>query len=80
MSGRHFHGLVEASEVSLEVIERKPFLQHLLSTGGEVEYFIGWFAGAESVGRTLDWKLLKRLADLKINLSFVIYNKETEAR
>src|SRR3989442_7340000 len=51
---------------------KKEFLAKISSTGGNTEFFIGWFSGSNS-GDTFDWKLLKKLAELKINLSFDVY-------
>lgn len=40
------------------------FLSEFVSTGGSVEYFIGWFTGGLNTGATLDRELLKTLSDL----------------
>jgi hypothetical protein len=66
--------LVDALGASLSELEsRKRFLRTFVETGGEVEFFIGWFTKATSGGEMFDWELLKRLADLRIGLSFDVY-------
>ena len=66
--------LVDALRASISNLQNcKPFLQTFVETGGEIEYFIGWFTTATSGGDTLDWELLRQLADLKISLSLDVY-------
>lgn len=50
----------------------KEFLKHLRSTGGSVEYFIGWYSGTNS-GEQFYYGLLGELADLSIDLSIDVY-------
>lgn len=50
----------------------REFLNHIHSTGGSLEYFIGWFSDKNSGGE-FDWQLLSQLADLKITLSIDFY-------
>jgi len=64
-----------ASDLSIREAHRR-FLTDFCSTGGVIEYFIGWFANGLNVGETFDSELLKRLADLKIDLSFDVYGDE----
>ena len=69
--------LVDALEANLSSLEpHKDFLRELVETGGEIEYFIGWFTTDTSGGETLDWELLQRLADLRINLALDVYGNK----
>jgi len=55
---------------------RRPFLIQFCSSGGTIEYFIGWFTNGLNTRETFGWELLRRLADLGISLSFDVYGKE----
>ncbi|MGX9417343.1 DUF4279 domain-containing protein [Vibrio sp. WJH972] len=48
------------------------FFDEIVSTGGDVEYFIGWFINGNS-GDVFDSTLIQQLAKLNITLSFDIY-------
>ena len=48
------------------------FLKEIRYTGGRCEYFIGWFSGHNS-GEMLDFELLNKLGNLKIDLSLDVY-------
>jgi hypothetical protein len=50
----------------------KDFLHSIRSTGGTLEYFVGWFADKDS-GEVFELELLKQLAELGINLSLAVY-------
>jgi uncharacterized protein DUF4279 len=69
---------VELSEfletLTKKLKEKKEFLAKIRSTGGSTEFFIGWFSRRNS-GDIFDWKLLKTLAELQINLSFDVYGE-----
>jgi hypothetical protein len=66
--------LMDAIENSLLTLEEsKDFLLEFVRTGGEIEYFIGWFTTETSGGETLSWELLKRLGELNICLSLDVY-------
>lgn len=66
----------ELVEALLEILDQlephKEFFHRLVSEGGNAEFFIGWFFDGNS-GDVFDQKILARLVDLKINLSFDIY-------
>jgi hypothetical protein len=66
--------ILEATTSSLEA--HRSFLQDFVATGGEIEYFIGWFTTDISGGDTLSWELLERLAALRINLSLDVYGNK----
>jgi hypothetical protein len=69
--------LTDAVEANLSSLEsRKDFLREFVATGGEIEYFIGWFTTDTSGGETLDWELLHRLAALRINLALDVYGNK----
>jgi hypothetical protein len=69
--------LVDAIAANLTSLEpHKDFLREFVTTGGEIEYFIGWFTTDTSGGETLDWELLQRLADLKISLGLDVYGNK----
>lgn len=63
--------------LNLESLEsHRSFLTGFCSTGGEVEYFIGWYTDGRNTGETFNSDLLKRLADLGIDLAFDVYGAE----
>jgi len=67
-------GLVETLKAHLDLLEpHQSFLRSMVSEGGRIYYFIGWFATDRSGGETLDWETLERLANLRISLSFDVY-------
>ena len=53
----------------------REFFKQQVSTRGIVELFIGWFSESNS-GETFDWRLCRKLADMRINLSFDVYSRE----
>lgn len=57
---------------SKQLEKNKGFLDGLSSTGGRLEYFVGWFSTKNS-SFALESDLLKLLADLKVNLEFDVY-------
>lgn len=50
----------------------KNFLQSIYSSGGRLEYFIGWYSDGNS-GEEFDADLLAEMADLKIGLTLDFY-------
>lgn len=60
------------ANISNQLLEKRDFLLHLSETGGQLEYFIGWFT-KDSSGFVLESGLLGVLSDLNINLAFDIY-------
>jgi hypothetical protein len=55
------------------------FLREFKASGGDVEYFIGWFASEVSAGETLGSDLLQQLAELQIDLALDVYgNSESK--
>lgn len=65
------------SLANMKIENSSAFLKQIIEDGGEIEYFIGCFVGA-NVGEVLTWKLLSQCAELNINLAFDIYNYETK--
>ncbi len=61
------HGLLEL---------HSDYLKHFAATGGQIEYFIGWFTTDVSGGDTLSWDLLARLSKLKISLALDVYGNK----
>jgi len=59
------------------LISRKHYLASLVSTGGVLEYFIGWFIDS-NVGECIDWETLLGCGELKIRLQFDVYPPDTE--
>ena len=55
------------------------FFQSIRSTGGKLEYFIGWFAD-NNCGETFDIGLLRKLVDLGIDISIDLYPCNWEER
>jgi hypothetical protein len=69
--------LIEALTVNISFLEgHKDFLDAFVATGGEIEYFVGWFTIEVSSGQTLPRELMRRIADLKIDLGFDIYGRK----
>lgn len=62
--------LIRSNSQSLEA--HKKFLDFLCSTGGKLEYFIGWYSEGNS-GEEFDADLIRILAELKIGLSLDFY-------
>lgn len=52
--------------------ERRARLEPLLMSGLRIELYVSLFP-RENAGNTLDWQLLKRLADLRVELSLDVY-------
>lgn len=66
-------GLVELLRLSNQKLQpHKEFLELIRSTGGDLEYFIGWYSSGNS-GEEFTWDLITDLADLQIGLSFDFY-------
>jgi hypothetical protein len=42
-------------------------------SGGSAELFVGWFLAGGNSGDVLDGRLLERLAEMRIALSFDVY-------
>lgn len=64
---------IKAKNASL--LARRDFLVDLRKSGGTVEYFVGWYSGANS-GELFDWQLLKELADLRVDLALDVYAED----
>jgi hypothetical protein len=54
------------------------FLSEVRSTGGAVEYFVGWFLN-RNAGELLPHTLLRRLAEMGIDLALDLYGPESPA-
>lgn len=69
-------GGVELGAFLESVVERlaghRKFLMEVCARRGSLWLFVAWYSGANS-GETFSWALLKRLADLKIDLSLDVY-------
>lgn len=59
-------------EMNEKLWPARDFFCGLQDSGGKIEYFIGWFSGLNS-GETLDWALLQKCSDLRIDLSLDVY-------
>ena len=55
-----------------KLAKHQAFFDALSASGGRAEFFIGWFFDGNS-GDVFSWKLLGRLAQLKIDLSLDVY-------
>ena len=53
------------------------FFVDFAACGGKSEFFIFWFFDEGNSGDVLDWRLLERLARLRMDLSFDIYGMGT---
>ena len=54
-----------------------PRLKEIATSGGDVEFFVGWFFDQGNSGDVLNHDLLRRLAERHINLSFDVYPQAT---
>lgn len=63
-----------------KLYKHREFLDSIRSTGGTLEYFIGWFADTDS-GEIFDLELLNQFVELGINISIAVYpNNKREGR
>jgi hypothetical protein len=60
------------AEFTANLANHRAMLEQITSTGGTLNFFIGWFSDGNS-GEEFDWDLLQKLADLKISLHFDVY-------
>jgi hypothetical protein len=73
ISCQESNGLADILESFTDDLEiHRDFLLNLYATGGRLEYFVGWFSGTNS-GEEFKHGLLRKLADLHINLSLDVY-------
>ena len=71
--------LLEIMDSDLSKLEdKKEFLGTFVATGGNVTYYVSWFASERSGGPSLSWSLLGKLAELKINLVLDVYSHREE--
>ncbi len=54
------------------LLNSAPYFGKLVSEGGYVEYFVGWFANGQ-LGATFEPSLLKSTAELNISIGLDIY-------
>ena len=82
--GLHPGARLSSESVSLEqfvakansrFVQHREFLRELVSGGGYLEYFIGWFGG-ENFGASLEPGLMAATADLGIAIGFDVYTGE----
>jgi hypothetical protein len=59
-------------EANQRLASRAAYLSSLVSTGGRIEYFIGWFIDSNE-GECIDWQTLVECGELKISLHFDVY-------
>ena len=57
---------------SRKLFKHKDLLHDIRSTGGTLEYFVGWFVDKDS-GEVFGLELLKQLTELGIDLSLAVY-------
>jgi hypothetical protein len=69
--------LMDALAANLSYLEaHKDFFRAFTSTGGEVEYDVAWFSTDVLSSQTLPPDLLRRMAELHIDLGFDVYGRE----
>lgn len=67
-------GLAESLSTHLHELETNAFfLKNFVSSGGSIEYFIGWFTDGLMTGATLDSDLLSRMSALNIDMGLDVY-------
>ncbi len=68
---------VELPELIVTTLRRlephKETLDELTTSGGSMDFFVGWFAEDDQSGETFDWTVLRGLADYRISLVFDVY-------
>jgi hypothetical protein len=57
---------------NLRLSKHSKYFARLVSEGGHVEYFVGWFANGQ-LGATFEPSLLKSTSDLSISIGLDIY-------
>ncbi len=60
------------AETNKQLKNTSSFLNKIISSGGNVEYFIGWYFN-KNTGEIFDSELLQELSELGISLSFDFY-------
>lgn len=65
-------------KVSAQFEVHSEFFKRIRSTGGTIEFFIGWYSDKNS-GEVFDWELLAKLAEFRINLSMDFYGGTEES-
>jgi hypothetical protein len=71
--------LVDALKVNLQYLSaRKEFMKELTSTGGKLEFYVGWFV-EHHAGEVLEAKLLRELGELGIDLTLEVYGPDQKA-
>jgi ribulose bisphosphate carboxylase small subunit len=74
---------IEADDTIATVIGRanckleqsRDYVRQLVTDGGGMEYFIGWFVD-NNCGEVFDWPLLQQCADLRVQLGFDVYGRK----
>jgi hypothetical protein len=61
------------NEVLSKLGQHGEFFSEFAMSGGKSELFIGWFFGEGNSGDVFEWRLLEKLAELRIDLSFDVY-------
>jgi hypothetical protein len=61
---------IEAALARLE--PHRDVLEEIWSTGGRLDFFVGWFLD-EDTGDALDWQILEKMSQLRIELQLNIY-------
>ena len=59
-------------EANQRLVSRRAYLHSLVSTGGALEYFVGWFIDSND-GEMIDWQTLLECGELKISVHFDVY-------
>jgi hypothetical protein len=62
--------MIEAALARLE--PHQEVLEEVWSTGGRLSFFIGWFLD-DDTGDTLDWSILQKMSQLRIELQLNVY-------
>jgi hypothetical protein len=71
--------LVDALKVNLQYLTaRKEFLKELTSTGGRLEFYVGWFI-EHPAGEVLEATLLRQVGELGIDLILEVYGPDQKA-
>lgn len=67
---------IEAALAQLE--PHRAVLHDVSSTGGRISFYVGWFLD-EATAETLDWRILEKMSQLRIELALNIYGPDASS-
>ena len=68
---------MDVLESDLDDLEtRAAFLANLCASGGNIQYYVSWFASDRSGGVTISFRQLQRLAALQVSVALDVYSMD----